>query len=152
MATPSDSATPTKDRLWDRLSRKWRILRKAESENNLREALEELIEESEDTESSIASDERLLLGNVLNLRDLNAEDVMVPRVDIIAVPLEVSEEELLNAFTRSRLQRLPVYRSTLDEVVGMVQIQDILAWKISGTPLHLKTIIREVLRGKILKE
>lgn len=145
MAIPSDTDSENKDRLWTRIRSKFRFLRRSENETNLRETIEELIEESNDTESSIASDERLLLGNVLNLRDLNAEDVMIPRVDIIAIAIDATEDELMQTFIRSRLQRLPVYRSNLDEVVGMILLQDVLAWKMSGKPLHLKTIMREVL-------
>ena len=129
--------------LW--MKKKWKAFFRSDPENSLRETIEELIEESEDSESSIESDERTLLGNVLSLRDLTAQDVMVPRVDIIAIPLETTEEELLGTFIRSRLRRLPVYRTTLDEVIGSVQIQDVLAWKTSGKALQLQSILKDVL-------
>lgn len=132
-------------RLWVKLKRHIRHLLRLDAENSLRETIEELIEESDGSETSIESDERTLLGNVLNLRDLTAQDVMTPRVDIIAVPLDVTEEELLGTIIRARLQRLPVYRNTLDEVVGMVQIQDVLAWKATEKPLQLKSIVKDVL-------
>lgn len=141
----SDSDASPLSRLSHLVKKKWRALFRADQENSLRETIEELIEESEDSESSIESDERTLLGNVLSLRDLTAQDVMVPRVDIIAIPLDATEEELLGTFIRSRLQRLPVYRNTLDEVVGSVQIQDVLAWKASGKTLQLRSILKDVL-------
>lgn len=143
MQDPEDPSTLS--RLFHWLRKKWRHLFRIDNESSLRETIEELIEEGDSAESSIESDERTLLGNVLNLRDLTAEDVMIPRIDIIAIPLNVTEEELLGTFIRSRLQRLAVYRNTLDEVVGTVQIQDVLAWKASGKILQLRSIVRDVL-------
>ncbi len=142
---PLDPAPSPKDRLLMSLRRLWRKLTGQDSENTLRETLEELIEEGVDEASSIDSDERELLGNVLSLRDLTAEDVMVPRIDIIAVPQDTTEDELLGTMIRNRLKRVPVYKNTLDEVIGMVQIKDILAWKASGKPLNIKSLIRDVL-------
>jgi len=117
----------------------------AKSGKKLRASLVELIDEHAEGGSAIASDERELLGNVLDLRELTAADVMVQRVDIVAISQDVSEEELINQFVRSRLQRLPVHRESLDDVLGSVNIQDVLAWKATNTPLNLKSMIREVL-------
>lgn len=141
----ADSDPSTLSRLGGKIKRAIRYLLRQDTENSLRETIEELIEESDESETSIESDERTLLGNVLNLRDLTAQDVMTPRVDIIAVPFDVTEDELLGTIIRARIQRLPVYRNTLDEVIGMVQIQDVLAWKATGKPLQLKSIIKDVL-------
>lgn len=143
MQDPEDPSTL--GRLFHWFRKKWRHLFRFDSENSLRETIEELIEEGDSAESSIESDERTLLGNVLSLRDLTAEDVMIPRIDIIAIPLDATEEELLGTFIRSRLQRLAVYRNTLDEVVGTVQIQDVLAWKASGKKLQLRSIVKDAL-------
>lgn len=142
---PQDPSPSTKDRLFMSLRRLWRKLKGQDSENTLRETLEELIEEGVDEAASIDSDERELLGNVLSLRDLTAEDVMIPRIDIIAIPQNASEEELMGVMIRSRLKRIPVYKNTLDEVVGMVQIKDVLAWKASNKPLNMKALVRDVL-------
>lgn len=111
-----------------------------------RETLEELIEEHvEDGGQPIPLEERELLGNLVSFTELTAVDVMVPRVDIIAVPLDVSEEELIAIFTRSRLQRIPVYRNTLDEVLGVVHVQDVLSWRVSGKNLNLKSMMRDIM-------
>ena len=121
------------------------LSRKPDPEANLRETIEELIEESQETHNAIASDERALLGNVLNLRDLTAQDVMIPRIDIIAVPLTVGEDELLKTMVSSRLKQILVYKDTLDEIVGMIQIQDVLSWVFSKKPFNLKSLIKDVL-------
>lgn len=118
----------------------------SQEQSNLRETLEEFIDERmEDSEQPIPSGERELLGNLASFTELTAADVMIPRIDIIAVPLDVSEDELISTFTRSRLQRLPVYRNTLDEVLGVIHVQDVLSWKASGKKLNLKSMMKDVL-------
>lgn len=136
-------STVTKVLQW--LKQKWRGATRLETDNSLRETIEELIEDTDEATPSIELDERMLLGNVLNLRDLTAEDVMVPRVDIIAVPLTITGTDLLAMLTRSRHSRLPVYRHSLDDVIGMVQVKDVLSWATTKKPLNIKSLMRDVL-------
>ncbi len=123
----------------------WRKFKKNETDGSLRETIEELIEESVESVPSIESDERQLLGNVLNLRDLTAYDVMIPRADIIAVPLTATAPEVLQLFVKSGVMRILVYRENLDTVLGMLHIKDILTWQNSKKPWVIKNLIREVL-------
>jgi len=140
----SELSFPTKFLHW--LKQKWRMLMRSDADNSLRETLEELIEDTEDeVNPSLESDERLLLGNVLNLRDLTAEDVMIPRVDIIAVPLTVTGPELLSVLNRCRYSRIPIYRNNLDDVIGMIETKDVLSWSSTKKPLNIKSLIRDVL-------
>ena len=132
-------------KFFQRIKQKWRGMTRGEADNSLRETIEELIEDADETNPSIESDERLLLGNVLNLRDLTAQDVMVPRVDIMAVPATIEGSELLAAFTRSRHSRLPVFGNNLDDVTGMVESKDVLNWVATQEPLDLKALVRNVL-------
>ncbi|MEI8295418.1 MAG: hemolysin family protein [Alphaproteobacteria bacterium] len=123
----------------------WRRLFRRESDSSLRETLEELIEESQELEPSIASDERELLGNVLSLRDLMAEDVMTPRADIIAVPQTISGEDLLSLMIKTQRSRFPIYRETLDEAIGIVDIKDVLAWCANKKEFSIRQVLKEVL-------
>lgn len=109
------------------------------------ETLEELIEEREENEEPLDAHERRLLGNVLRLQGVTAYDVMIPRADIVGVPSTLSLAELLEVFTREGHSRMPVYRGTLDDAVGMVHIKDVLAAQISGQSFQLGRIIRRVL-------
>ena len=127
------------------LKQKWRIVTRSETDNSLRETIEELIEDTDETTPSIELDERMLLGNVLNLRDLTAEDVMVPRVDIIAVPLTITGPDLLAVLTRSRHSRVPIYRHNLDDVIGMIEAKDVLSWAATKKTLNIKALVRDVL-------
>ena len=115
--------------LWQRLRA---LLKSRDVEAQLRETLEEIIDEIKDVEreevsnAPISSDERVMLSNILRLRHLTAYDVMVPRADIVAVDLDTPIDELIDVMSNAGHSRLPVYRDTLDEVVGIVHIKDVL--------------------------
>jgi len=112
----------------------------------LRETIEELIEESEtEGDSPISEDESILLRNILKLRNLTAYDVMVPRADIAAVPEDIEAQGLVQTMSAKGHSRLPVYRETLDDVIGMVHIKDVLTCLVAEQPFDLKSILREVL-------
>ena len=69
-----------------------------------------------------------MMRNLLEFVDLRVEDVMVPRAEIVAVDEDASVNELLRRFMEANHSRLPVYRETLDDPVGMVHIKDFLRW------------------------
>ncbi|NQV45018.1 MAG: HlyC/CorC family transporter [Rhodospirillales bacterium] len=98
-------------------------------ESTLRESLDELIDDREDAESPINASERALLENVLELRSRTIYDVMVPRADIVAVEEGTPFEAVVETMTGKGHSRLPVYRESLDDVVGMVHIKDLVAWR-----------------------
>jgi CBS domain containing-hemolysin-like protein len=121
-------------------------LRRGRNGETLRESIEELIEESEtEGDSPISEDESVLLRNILKLRNLTAYDVMVPRADIAAVSVDIEVRELVQVMSAKGHSRLPVYRETLDDVVGMVHIKDVLTCLVAEQPFDLKSILREVL-------
>ena len=69
-----------------------------------------------------------MMRNLLEFVDLRVEDVMVPRAEIVAIDEDASVNELLRRFMEANHSRLPVYRETLDDPVGMVHIKDFLRW------------------------
>ena len=64
-----------------------------------------------------------MLG-MLNLRRMRVEDVAVPKTDIVAVPLSITKDELVEVFRESGLTRVPVYDGTLDTPIGFVNLKD----------------------------
>lgn len=68
--------------------------------------------------------EHSLIRSVFDFGDTTAEEIMVPRIDIVAVPLNATPEELSDLFSEHRFSRLPVYDGTLDNVVGAVHLKD----------------------------
>src|SRR5688572_26694212 len=85
----------------------------------MRESLEEVIEESDRESPALSVQERVMLGNLLRFGELKVQDVMVPRVDIIAVEESTDLNELVRLFRDAQHSRLPVYRETLDDPVGL---------------------------------
>jgi CBS domain containing-hemolysin-like protein len=67
-----------------------------------------------------------MLANILRLREVRVDDVMVPRADIEAVEIGIALGELLAGFRRSGHSRMPVYRESLDDPVGLVHIKDLM--------------------------
>ena len=111
-----------------RTLRRW--ISPAEETETVRDVIEELIEERNEESPPdggpvIDPNERLLLANVLKLRAVTAADIMVPRPDIVAVEVKTAMPEVLALLMNERHSRLPVYRDTLDEVVGMVHVKDV---------------------------
>jgi CBS domain containing-hemolysin-like protein len=104
-----------------------------DADTSLRNQIEEAIEEAEDA-SPIAGDlsppERQMLKNLLHFGDQTAGDICVTRGDIIAVPSDISFDDLVRAFADAGHSRLPVYGESLDEVVGMVHIKDVFVAKV----------------------
>lgn len=80
------------------------------------------------SEDDISPQERALLKNVLALHEVHVGDVMIPRADIAAVPLQTQLSEVLAAFRSAGHSRLPVHGETLDEPLGMVHIRDFVAY------------------------
>jgi CBS domain containing-hemolysin-like protein len=99
-------------------------------QETVREVIEELIEDR--IEESAGSDapvidpnERLLLANVLKLRDMTALDIMIPRADIVAVDAETPFHDVLKLLAADGHTRYPVYRGRLDDVIGMIHMKDL---------------------------
>lgn len=132
----------------------WKIqgmLRRKEAES-VRDRVEELIERGEDRRDAAEPDasdldthERALLSNVLRLRGTTAYDVMVPRADIMAMPEELSLEQAIGLIQKDGHSRYPIYRESLDDIVGMVHIKDVFAAVGGSGPFDLKSILRKPL-------
>ncbi len=112
-----------------------------------REAIDAMIAapSDQDEESPITPQERVLIGNVLKVHDRNAADVMVPRVDVIAFDIERPFSDLIKLLIEHGHSRVPVYRETLDDVIGFVHVKDVLAPVADRRPTKLAPMIRKVL-------
>jgi CBS domain containing-hemolysin-like protein len=108
-------------------------------------ALDELIEGRDDESSALRADERMLLANILRLRHRAAEDAMVPRADIVGIDATASLAEVTDLMTKTGHSRIPVFRDTLDDVLGMVHIKDVLAWRGNDELFNLSKVLRRVL-------
>lgn len=118
---------------------------KLRNDTSLREAIEEYIEEPEHPEAdSVSAQERALLLNILKLRDISVVNVMIPRADIIAIEENTTKEELLALLSEKQFSRLPVYRETLDEVLGTIHIKDILSSLAKDETIDIPALVTEI--------
>ena len=115
-------------------------------DTNLRESLEDVLEEEAGNDESLTGEELHMLRNLLGFKDVRVEDVMVPRADITAVDEKTSLEDLGGLFTESGHSRLPVYKQSLDHPIGMVHIKDLVVMLAGKAPkVPLKALIRDIL-------
>lgn len=120
---------------------------KNNNDDALREAIEEIIEEldeEEQTFSTVAAHEKSLISNVLKLRDTTVIDVMIPRVDIAAIDVESTKKDLMELLAERQFSRIPVYKETLDNILGSIHIKDILSILASNQDLDIRTLVRPV--------
>lgn len=93
-------------------------------------------------EGIIESEEHRIINNVFDFGDARAKDVMVPRIDMTSVSVDCSYQELLTIFEEYRFTRLPVYEDTSDNVIGIINMKDILLYK-KDTTFHIRDYLRE---------
>ena len=114
---PSKSGESWLDRL--RAAMGWKT-----SAADLRENLETALDEA--GEGGFSTEEREMIRNILHLAETRVDDVMVARGEIEGIDEDVTLERVLLAFMTSGHSRMPVYRESLDEAMGMVHIRDLM--------------------------
>lgn len=119
----------------------------SDSEPTLRDQIAEAIEEHEDEapiKGDLSTAERTMLRNLLDFGEATAGDIGVPRGEIIAVPDSISFAELVSTFAEAGHSRLPIYKDSLDEVIGMIHVKDVFAILAGGrTPPPIVELIRQ---------
>jgi CBS domain containing-hemolysin-like protein len=146
--TPGPSNERDADRSFGRLRHFFRLLRRPRNGETLRETIDEMIEEEPPAAGSgddLSPQERVLIGNILKVHDRTAADVMVPRVDIVALDAETGFAEVVRSMVEQEHSRVPVYRETLDDVIGFVHVKDILAPVAERRETRLLPLLRKVL-------
>jgi len=127
------------------------LLGRRQAEHSLRESIAELVQEAADAQHipgelpELDRHERLLIANVLRLRETTADDVMVPRADIVAMRMDVTLAQAIELIRNDGHSRLPVYREQLDDVVGMVHVKDVFAYVGRPEAFKLEAILRKPL-------
>ena len=131
---PEGPSTDAGDSIWRKLKSLF-----GEHEPTLRDQLEDVIERHEDDPAPDAAGdlsqlERQMVRNLLHFGERDAGDVGVPRADIVAVEEKTSFANLVTLFAEAGHSRLPVYRGSLDEVIGMIHVKDVFAILATGVP------------------
>ena len=100
------------------------------SNADLRESLEGVIDSHAEKTGAetMDADARSMMRNVLGFADLRVDDLMVPRANIVAEEETANMRSLLSQFIEANHSRLPIYRESLDDIVGMIHVKDYLRW------------------------
>ncbi len=93
---------------------------------SLRENLTDALSDDNNADTAFSAEEKAMLNNILRLRELRVDDVMISRADIKAIEYSTPLGELLELFESSGHSRMPVYVETLDDARGMIHIRDVL--------------------------
>ena len=127
------------------------MLRRPAPEPTLRESIAELMSEAAEEAgtatppSELNRHERTLIHNILRLRETTADDVMIPRADIVAMRADLTLEQAIGQIRDDGHSRLPVYREQLDDIIGMVHVKDVFAYAGRPEAFSLEAIMRKPL-------
>ncbi len=123
-----------------------RLLRRPRGPRAARETMDALLAVAElESPTPITPQERFLIGNILKVHDRNAADVMVPRGDIVALDVDQPFAEVVKCMVEQGHSRVPVYRESLDDVIGFVHVKDVLAPVADRRPARLERLLRKAL-------
>ncbi len=136
-----------------------KLIGAGDGDRSLRAQLEEAIDEHEDENQDqetlengngngdLSPVERQMLRNLLHFSEHDADDVAVPRGEIVAIDAALGWDELVAQFSEHGHSRMPVYRDTLDNVIGMIHIKDVFAYLAEGKspPRDWTTLMRQPL-------
>lgn len=112
-------------------------------EEQVLEAIGDIMGEREERgdELLINPDEMLLLKNLFRLRDVRANQVMIPRIDISGIPLSADLDDIKKIILRDKFTRMPVYDKTLDNIVGVLHTKDLLCTLLQGDEISLQNVM-----------
>jgi len=99
---------------------------------------------SRKTYESLETDKKEMIQGIVELSDTTVKEVMVPRIDVDFISTRVSREELLARIVESGHSRFPVYEETIDKVIGILYVKDVLKSlvKTDNGPFDIKNLVR----------
>lgn len=85
------------------------------------------------------------IHNMFKFSDLTAKQVMIPRTDIVCIPYDVSFDELKQVMLDNQYTRYPVYKDTMDKIIGFIHVKDIYSLYVTEKPFVIDNILRPIL-------
>ena len=119
-----------------------KVLKSGEGEKITEEELLSMVEEAQE-DGSLDVSERELISSAIEFDDAEVEDILVPRVNVIAVPLDTPMDKVKALFLEHNFSRMPVYNGTIDSVIGMIHNIDFFGALEKGEK-NIKNIITPV--------
>ena len=91
----------------------------------------------------LEEDQKEMIRGVVELSDTTVKEVMVPRTDTVFLSAEASKDELLACICDSEHSRFPVYTDTVDNVIGILHVKDVLKTLVGNKPFDIKELVRK---------
>lgn len=87
--------------------------------------------------------ESFLLKNSLKFTDLTAKQVMIPRCNMVAIPIDINEEDYAKLVLENQYTRYPVYAENLDNIVGILHVKDLYSCLLQNQKISIKEVLRQ---------
>ncbi len=123
-----------------------RLFVKKKEEVRITEDEFETIVDTMETLGVIDSENADMIHGAIDIGEKTVYDIFVPRVDMVAIPISASEEEIKKVFVESQFSRIPVYEDDKDNIVGILNYKDYVIACYSGKKIDLKKIIMQPLK------
>ena len=94
-------------------------------------------------EGVLENEEKVMINHVFDFGDTQAKDLMIPRADMVFANIDDSYDDLLEIFKKEMFTRLPVYENTTDNVIGIINMKDLLLHEGPKEDFHIRNILRE---------
>lgn len=94
-------------------------------------------------EGVLETDETEMIQNIFEFKDLTVDDIMIQRMDIVAISADMSYDEIIDVFKNRQLSRLPIYEDTIDDIIGVLYAKDLFFTEQSKEDFDIKTVMRE---------
>ena len=106
-------------------TQKIKNLFKFSARENIKDVIEDLIEDDVNGSKKIDDGAKKIFKNVINLSDKCIEDIMIPRADIDSMPVGTTYSELVSFIDKTKHSRIPIFDENLDKIIGMIHIRDL---------------------------
>lgn len=124
-----------------------RVVRKIDTDGKLtvtEDELETIIDTMEE-EGSIDEEEATMLQKVLDLSDITVAEIMTPRVDMVAIDIQRSVDQITDIFFKHKFSRIPVYDGSSDNIIGILYERDFFTKLIKGQQISVKKLLKKPL-------
>lgn len=121
---------------------KWLFSHVDEAPTITEEEFKALVEVGEE-EGVLQREERAYIDNVLDFSSATASDMMKPRTSVVALDVEATEEEIFELLKDNRYSRIPVYEDSIDHIIGILYMKDVVRLLAQGEAIHLREILRD---------
>ena len=96
-------------------------------------------------EGVLETDESKMIYNVFDFGDSHAKDIMTPRIDMVALNVEVPYSDLIELFKEETFSRIPIYENDIDDIIGLLHVKDLIFYMNNKDPFDIKDYLRPVL-------